>query len=99
MGLRIPNLGHLRRGDTGGRRAAHGAVELLGDHDSHQRVRQGQRRQRPEMVGPLAALRRQPVGSADEHGERRPSSQPAASHTLKLELVLIEGAETSSATT
>src|SRR5262245_37519450 len=45
------------------------AIELLRQHDTHQRVRERELRQRPLEVGAREHFRREAVGTADEERE------------------------------
>jgi hypothetical protein len=45
------------------------AVDLLGQDDAHERLRQGQRRERPALVGPPETARIEPLDPADQEGD------------------------------
>src|SRR3954471_2523096 len=45
------------------------AIELFGEYEAHQHVRQRQRTQRPALVGAREHVRRMAVGAADEEGD------------------------------
>ena len=53
-----------------------GAIELLGDDEPHQHVRQRRRAERPALVGPRQHVRRVAVGAADQECEIAPWHAP-----------------------
>ena len=52
------------------------AVDLLGQDDAHERMGQGQRRERPALVGAPETARIEPVGPADQEGDIAPQALP-----------------------
>ena len=55
---------------------APGTVELFGQDDTHERVGEGQRRERPALLGARQAGRRQAVGAADQQRDVAPAGAP-----------------------